>query len=60
MTPFEVVYGRAPPTIHSYEQGITLVAQVEHSLQSRDETFKLLRENLVTSQHQMKLNVDRH
>ena len=33
MTPFEVVYGRALPTLHNYEHGSTAVAQVEDSLQ---------------------------
>ena len=56
MTPFEAVYGRAPATIHNYENGTTAVAQVEASLKGRDEILKLLKENLVTAQHRMKLN----
>lgn len=55
-----MVYGHAPPIIHSYEQGTTSVAQVENSLRSRDETLKLLHENLVTAENRMKLNADRH
>ena len=46
MAPFEVVYGRPPPTIHSYEVGSTSVAQVETSLCERDDLLRLLKENL--------------
>ena len=60
MTPFEVVYGRAPPTIHRYEHGTTAVAQVKNTLGQRDEILKQLRENLLEAQHRMKLYEDRH
>ena len=60
MAPFEVVYGRPPPTIHSYEVGSTSVAQVETSLCERDDLLRLLKENLQTAQNRMKINADRH
>ena len=60
MTPFEVVYGRAPPTIHYYESGSTTVAQVENNLCERDALLKSLRKNLQAAQDRMKLNSNRH
>ena len=60
MTPFEVVYGRAPAIVHNYEHGVTAVAQVDQSLKERDEMLKLLKENLVTAQNRMKVSDDRH
>ena len=60
MTPFEVVYWQAPPTIHRYEHGTIVVAQVENTLGQRDEILKQLRENLWEAQHRMKLYEDRH
>ena len=60
VTPFEVVYGRAPATVHNYEHGATAVAQVDQSLKERDEMLKLLKENLVTAQNRMKVSDDRH
>ena len=60
MTPFEAVYGRPPTTIHLYVHGDTMVAQVEHSLRSRDEILRALKDNLATAQHWMKMNADCH
>ena len=60
MTPFEVVYGRAPPTLHNYEHGSTAVAQVEDSLVERDALLKVLKENLQSAQNRMKINADCH
>lgn len=37
MMPFEAVYGRPPPMIHSYEVGSTTVAQVETTLLETDD-----------------------
>ena len=60
MTPFEVVYGRAPPTVHYYESGSTTVAKVENNLCERDALLKSLRKNLQAAQDRMKLNSNQH
>ncbi|KAA8517478.1 hypothetical protein F0562_017771 [Nyssa sinensis] len=53
-TPFEVVYGRTPPTLLSYIQGTAKVASVEEELLSRDQMVKELRVNLKEAQERMK------
>lgn len=60
MTPFEVVYGRASPTLHNYKHGSTAVAQVEGSLVEQDSLLKVLKENLQMVQNRMKINIVRH
>lgn len=45
-TPFEVVYGRQPPTIIRYLCGETKVETVANELQDRDEALKQLKFNL--------------
>uniref|UniRef100_A0A2N9EG81 Integrase catalytic domain-containing protein n=1 Tax=Fagus sylvatica TaxID=28930 RepID=A0A2N9EG81_FAGSY len=54
LTPFEVVYGRPPPSVHRYEYGSTDVAQVDNFLRERDNILQLLKENLVVAQNRMK------
>lgn len=46
MTPFEVLYGRTPPTLRSYLVGSTNIATVEESLAQRKNMLQLVRENL--------------
>ncbi|KAK8916726.1 hypothetical protein KSP39_PZI022713 [Platanthera zijinensis] len=60
LTPFEVVYGRPPPTLSSYEPGSTAVAAVDRALRDRDRTLTTLRENLRAAQDRMKIQADRH
>ncbi|KAL4201806.1 hypothetical protein AMTRI_Chr02g260530 [Amborella trichopoda] len=45
-TPYEVVNGRAPPTLLSYIPGITRVESVDWELQDRDQVLKQLRKQL--------------
>ena len=42
-TPFQVVYGRDPPTIRSYEPGETRVAAVAKNMADRDEFLEDVR-----------------
>ncbi|KAL4183064.1 hypothetical protein AMTRI_Chr11g96310 [Amborella trichopoda] len=42
-TPYEVVYGRAPPTLLSYIHGITQVESIDRERQDRDQVLKQLR-----------------
>ncbi|KAK8919251.1 hypothetical protein KSP39_PZI022114 [Platanthera zijinensis] len=60
LTPFEVVYGRPPPSLSSYESGSTAVAAVDRALRDRDRTLATLRENLRAAQDRMKAQADRH
>ncbi|KAA0050169.1 Ty3/gypsy retrotransposon protein [Cucumis melo var. makuwa] len=59
MTPFQVVYGRQPPTIVSYGRSPSKNSTVEEMLQERDIILVSLREHLRLAQEQMKLYADR-
>jgi hypothetical protein len=58
-TPYEIVYGRVPPTITRWVQGETRVAAVQKELLDRDEALKQLREQLMRAQYRMKQLADR-
>jgi hypothetical protein len=57
-TPFEVVYGRAPPTLLSYQPGISKVAAVDRQLQERDLFLSEIRDRLLHVQQLIKRNFD--
>lgn len=54
MTPFEVLYGRPPPSITRYIRGTTSNALVETQMVQRDELLLQLKRNLARSQDRMK------
>ena len=58
MTPFQALYGRAPPTLVRYTGGRTAVGSVEMQLADRDEQLKHLRCNLERAQERMKRYAD--
>ncbi|KAH9671915.1 hypothetical protein KPL70_017529 [Citrus sinensis] len=60
ITPFEVVYGREPPTYTTYIPGETIVASVDQALKDRDSMIRLLKENLHQAQSKMKKMADKH
>ncbi|GKB06306.1 transposon ty3-G gag-pol polyprotein [Tanacetum coccineum] len=60
MTPFQVVYGRAPTKLIPYVPGTTNVQAVNEYLRYRDELLRQLRVNLVATQHPMKIQADHH
>jgi len=60
MTPFEVVYGQAPPTHLPYLPGESKVAVVARSLQERENMLLYLKFHLMRAQHQMKVFADQH
>lgn len=60
LSPFEVVYGYAPPRLQPYEVGSTAVQAVEEEMKSRDFILTLVRENLQESQARMKHFADKH
>lgn len=58
VTPFEVVYGRKPPTITCYVQGETRVEVVQRDLVDRDEALRQLKYHLLQAQGRMKSQAD--
>lgn len=59
-TPFEIVYGRPPPSIIQYLPGETQVDSVAAVLSDRDEALRQLKFHLHRAQQTMKKNADKH
>lgn len=59
MTPFQVLYGRLPPTIPSYNEGLSPVHEVDQQLRNRDELLQQLKANLTRSVNRMKQLADK-
>ncbi|KAD7477122.1 hypothetical protein E3N88_00258 [Mikania micrantha] len=59
-TPFEVVYGRRPPSILQFIPGEVRVESVARELQDRDEALRQLKVHLSNAQSTMKLQADKH
>ena len=60
MTPFEVTFGRKPPTFPQYVMGTTTVDAMDDLLSQREAVFTLLRQKLLKAQTRMKAIVDGH
>ncbi|XP_038972753.1 uncharacterized protein LOC103696780 isoform X1 [Phoenix dactylifera] len=60
MTPFQALYGRAPPTIVRYMEGLTAVDEVDRTLANRDQLMKELKGNLEKAQGRMKQQADKN
>lgn len=60
MTPFEVVYGRKPPSLLCLLVGETQVESVANILLDRDEALRQLKFHLHPAQQSMKRYVDAH
>ncbi|XP_038978713.1 uncharacterized protein LOC120109046 [Phoenix dactylifera] len=58
-SPFELVYGRTPPTLTRYEIGTTKNFEVEKELLAREEVLKIVKRELKKSQERMKKFHDR-
>jgi hypothetical protein len=58
-TPFEIVYGRLPPTMVCWVQGETRVEAVQKELMDRDEAIRQLKTHLLQAQERMKQYADR-
>ncbi|KAH9724161.1 hypothetical protein KPL70_007389 [Citrus sinensis] len=54
MTPFEALYGRLPPSIPHYTEGLSRVNEVDQNLQTRDEVLQQLKTNLELAAARMK------
>jgi hypothetical protein len=57
MTPFEVVYGKNPPSIISYMAGISKVQEVENNVSIHEAILITLKTNLAMDQNFMKKQV---
>ncbi|MCH90197.1 hypothetical protein A2U01_0011108, partial [Trifolium medium] len=53
MTPFEALYGRAPPSLNSYVSGTTQIESLDESLTRRAATLQLLKNNLTRARQRM-------
>lgn len=60
LTPYEAMYGQAPPIHLPYLPGESKVAVVARSLQERENMILLLKFHLLRAQHRMKLFADQH
>ncbi|XP_035545952.1 uncharacterized protein LOC118348436 [Juglans regia] len=58
MTPFQALYGRLPPAIPSYTEGLSPVHEVDQQLLNRDEILQQLKSNLASSINRMKQIAD--
>jgi hypothetical protein len=58
MTPFQAFYGRLPPSIPVYKEGLTSVSAVDQQLQNRDELLRQLKDNLAKSRNHTKQMAD--
>ena len=58
-TPFQVVYGREPPTLLAYQLGSARVAAVDRQLKDRDDFLADIRDRLQQAQDAMKVTQDR-
>lgn len=53
MTPFQALYGRAPPTILQYQKNSTTNQALDDMLSEWDQLLKTLKQNLKEAQHRM-------
>jgi transposase InsO family protein len=60
MTPFQALYGYAPPVVAAYKPGSTAVVAVDSQLQTRDKLLALLKRNLQVAQARMKSFYDKN
>lgn len=58
LTPYEVLYGLAPPKPHTYLAGTTNVAALDESLLHQKQMLQLIKDNLAKAQSRMKSIVD--
>jgi len=59
-TPFQVVYGRSPPTLLSYEPGLTKFPAVDKQVRDRDAFLADIKDRLLHVQDIMWAQHDRH
>jgi len=57
-TPFQALYGRAPPRLINYLDGASPVSEVDRTLQARDELLQQLKGHLIHYNNRMKQYAD--
>lgn len=60
MTPYEAVYGQAPPVLLPYTPNSSPVQAVDIVLRSRDQILRTLQDNLHMARNRMKQQADQH
>lgn len=58
-TPFEVVYGKKPPSLPQYIQGTSTLEAIDSEYTNRDEMLGMLKRKLLKAQEAMKLQADK-
>lgn len=59
-TPYEVLYGQPPPVHRPYISEQSVVDTVDRSLLAREQTLRLLKEQLARAQNRMRQLADKH
>ena len=60
MTPFQALYGYAPPRWKELVQGDAKVPSVKNQLEENHRVMQVLKDNLTMVQNQMKQQADQH
>ena len=60
MTPFQALYGYAPPRWKEFAQGDAKALAVKSQLEENQRVMQVLKDNLTTAQNRMKQQVDKH
>ena len=60
MVPFQILYGRSPPSIPLYIRQEDILDSVNNLLQDKEKLLSFLKKNLKKAQIKMKLQVDKH
>lgn len=60
MTPFEVTYGRKPPSFPQYITGTSKIDVVDNILSQREAVFEFVHRKLRKAQRRMKATTDKH
>ncbi|KAE8662834.1 hypothetical protein F3Y22_tig00113124pilonHSYRG00171 [Hibiscus syriacus] len=58
MTPYQALYGRLPPLLPTYPEGLSPIHEVDKTLLHRDELLHQLKTNLEISMNRMKKQAD--
>jgi hypothetical protein len=58
-TPFEVVYGKKPPSLPQYIQGTSTLEAIDTEYTNREEMLGILKRKLLKAQEAMKLQADK-
>ena len=60
MSPFQALYGRAPPTILQYARGSTSIQALDEALTALEDLLRTLKSNLFAAQNRMANKANMH